>query len=79
MKTIGEVGMQNFLPIYGDHLINPLLTRENYQSEVYQVTADGEETGVVYSEIQNHENDLDHLVSFFFIFIYFYINDTSLG
>lgn len=55
--------MQKFVPIYVDHLINPLLTTENYRSEVYHVTKDGEEAGVVYSEIQDSENDLDNLVS----------------
>ncbi|KAI6192068.1 hypothetical protein M3Y97_00296400 [Aphelenchoides bicaudatus] len=63
VKTIGATGMQKFVPIYMDHLINPLLTPENYRSEVYHVNKEGEEAGVVYSEIQNHENDLDNLVS----------------
>jgi Zn-dependent M16 (insulinase) family peptidase len=63
VKTIGASGMKKFVPIYADHLINPLLTPENYRSEVYHVTKDGEEAGVVYSEIQDSENDLDNLVS----------------
>jgi Zn-dependent M16 (insulinase) family peptidase len=65
VKTIGESGMQQFIAVYGDHLINPILSDENYRSEVYNVTATGEETGVVYSEIQDNENNLDNLVSYY--------------
>ena len=43
VRTIGVAGMQPFLPIYGDHLLNPLLTEPNYATEVYHVTAAGEE------------------------------------
>ncbi|KAI6173175.1 Peptidase M16 inactive domain protein [Aphelenchoides besseyi] len=62
VKTLGESGMRDFVRIYADHLINPLLTPENYASEVYHVNDEGEETGVVYSEIQGYEHDLDRIV-----------------
>ncbi|KAI6205042.1 Peptidase M16 inactive domain protein [Aphelenchoides besseyi] len=62
VKTLGEAGMRDFVRIYADHLINPLLTPENYASEVYHVNDEGEETGVVYSEIQGYEHDLDRIV-----------------
>ncbi|KAI6229723.1 Peptidase M16 inactive domain protein [Aphelenchoides fujianensis] len=62
VKTLGAGGMRKFVRVYADHLINPLLTPKNYASEVYHVNADGEEAGVVYSEIQGYENDLDELV-----------------
>ncbi|KAI6240727.1 Peptidase M16 domain containing protein [Aphelenchoides fujianensis] len=62
VKTLGASGMRKFVRVYADHLINPLLTPKNYASEVYHVNGDGEEAGVVYSEIQGYENDLDELV-----------------
>ncbi|KAI6229693.1 Peptidase M16 inactive domain protein [Aphelenchoides fujianensis] len=62
VKTLGAGGMRKFVRVYADHLINPLLTPKNYASEVYHVNADGEEAGVVYSEIQGYENELDVIV-----------------
>lgn len=69
--------MQKFIPIYGDHLLNPLLTPANYESEVYHVNKNGEEAGVVYSEIQDNENDLDNLVQLGHLFTYFFRLTTS--
>ncbi|CAD5229726.1 unnamed protein product [Bursaphelenchus okinawaensis] len=62
VKTIGVQGMQQFIHIYCDHLLNPLLTPENYKTEVYHITPEGVDAGVVYSEMQEHENMLECIV-----------------
>lgn len=62
VKTIGVQGMEQFIPIYVDHLLNPLLTDKNYKTEVYHINPEGVDAGVVYSEMQEHENMLEVMV-----------------
>ncbi|CAD5233463.1 unnamed protein product [Bursaphelenchus xylophilus] len=62
VKTMGAQGMQQFVHIYCDHLLNPLLTPQNYKTEVYHITPEGIDAGVVYSEMQEHENMLECIV-----------------
>ncbi|KAA0193136.1 hypothetical protein HAZT_HAZT010927 [Hyalella azteca] len=56
IETAGSEGFLNHLPIYLDHLLYPTLTDASFKTEVYHVTGDGEDAGVVYSEMQSREN-----------------------
>ena len=50
--TAGTSGFMNILPIYMDHILFPLLREEDFMTEVHHITAKGEDSGVVYSEMQ---------------------------
>ena len=52
VQTAGSSGFLNILPIYMDHILYPLLTKNNFITEVHHVKGDGEDAGVVYSEMQ---------------------------
>ncbi|XP_027214952.2 uncharacterized protein C05D11.1 isoform X2 [Penaeus vannamei] len=56
VQTAGSEGFLNLLPIYVDHLLYPTLTDSGFITEVYHITGDGEDAGVVYSEMQAREN-----------------------
>lgn len=55
MKTAGSEGFLTLLPIYVDHILNPLLTDSAFVTEVHHINGDGEDSGVVYSEMQGVE------------------------
>ena len=50
--SAGSGGFLNILPVYLDHILFPLLRDEDFLTEVHHITADGEDSGVVYSEMQ---------------------------
>ncbi|XP_069943754.1 uncharacterized protein C05D11.1 isoform X1 [Cherax quadricarinatus] len=56
IQTAGSEGFLNLLPIYLDHLLYPTLTDSGFITEVYHITGEGEDAGVVYSEMQAREN-----------------------
>lgn len=56
VQTAGSEGFLNLLPIYLDHLLYPTLTDSGFITEVYHITGEGEDAGVVYSEMQGREN-----------------------
>ncbi|CAN7993566.1 unnamed protein product [Ixodes hexagonus] len=56
MTTAGAQGFLNLLPIYLDHVLYPLLTEAAFITEVHHINAEGENAGVVYSEMQAREN-----------------------
>lgn len=56
MTTAGSEGFLALLPIYVDHVLNPLLTDAGYITEVHHVSGEGEDSGVVYCEMQGCEN-----------------------
>ena len=62
LTTAGEEGCLNLLPIYADHILYPTLTDSCFHTEVHHVTAEGEDKGVVYCEMQGRENDSSSLV-----------------
>ncbi|KAE9556543.1 hypothetical protein FO519_000237 [Halicephalobus sp. NKZ332] len=62
--TITNVGIQGFLkvlPVYLDHLLNPQLLKEHFTTEVHHIKEDGEDGGVVFSELQGCEHDPDEI------------------
>ena len=62
MTTAGSEGFLALLPIYVDHILNPLLTDASFLTEVHHINGDGEDGGVVYSEMQGCENTGESLV-----------------
>ena len=50
--SAGSGGFLNILPVYLDHILFPLLRDEDFLTEVHHITGEGEDSGVVYSEMQ---------------------------
>ena len=50
------------LPIFCDHVLNPILSDESFLTEVHHVDGAGEDAGVVYCEMQGDENSGESLV-----------------
>ena len=50
--TAGSNGFLNILPVYLDHIFHPLLREEDFMTEVHHINGDGDNAGVVYSEMQ---------------------------
>lgn len=42
LYTAGCEGALNLLPVYADHILNPLLTDNAFTTEVHHITGDGE-------------------------------------
>ncbi|KAG1833897.1 Metalloenzyme, LuxS/M16 peptidase-like protein [Suillus variegatus] len=55
-STAGEQGFLQLLPIYVDHILYPTMTKAAFLTEVHHINAKGENSGVVYSEMQGREN-----------------------
>lgn len=64
VKTAGTSGFLNILPIYMDHILYPLLTDQDFVTEVHHVNKEGKDAGVVYSEMQGRENSAVNVLSF---------------
>ncbi|KAH8804264.1 Metalloenzyme, LuxS/M16 peptidase-like protein [Flagelloscypha sp. PMI_526] len=56
LSTAGEQGFLQLLPIYLDHILSPILTDSGFITEVHHINAKGEDSGVVYSEMQGRQN-----------------------
>ena len=50
--TAGPSGFMQILPVYLDHILYPTLREEDYLTEVHHVNGEGQDAGVVYSEMQ---------------------------
>ena len=57
----GFDGVSQLLPAYLDHILRPRINEGAFASEVYHITADGKEAGVVFCEMQARENTEDDL------------------
>ena len=62
ISTVEKKGFLQLLPIYLDHICYPLLNESGYVTEVYHVNGEGEDAGVVYSEMQSVENEDETIV-----------------
>ena len=60
--SAGSGGFLNILPVYLDHILFPLLRDEDFLTEVHHITADGEDSGVVYSEMQARLNCANYTI-----------------
>ncbi|BFZ62739.1 hypothetical protein YB2330_003849 [Saitoella coloradoensis] len=56
IETVGQDGFLRILPVFVDHVLYPTLTEAGCYTEVYHVNGEGEDAGVVYSEMQGREN-----------------------
>jgi Zn-dependent M16 (insulinase) family peptidase len=56
LDTAGWEGFALILPIYLEHVILPTLTDEGCYTEVHHVDGEGNDAGVVYSEMQGVQN-----------------------
>uniref|UniRef100_A0A0M3IJ63 Peptidase_M16_C domain-containing protein n=1 Tax=Ascaris lumbricoides TaxID=6252 RepID=A0A0M3IJ63_ASCLU len=63
LSTVGSTGFLKVLPVYMDHVLSPSLTKEQFITEVHHINGNGEDAGVVYSEMQDHESDMENIVS----------------
>ncbi|EJU02584.1 hypothetical protein DACRYDRAFT_21645 [Dacryopinax primogenitus] len=63
IDTAGHDGFLRLLPVYLDHLLWPTLTASGYVTEVHHINGEGEDAGVVYSEMQGRENTPNDLLA----------------
>ncbi|KAG9244950.1 zinc metalloprotease-like protein [Calycina marina] len=56
LDTAGWEGFAQILPVYLEHIILPTLTDEGCYTEVHHIDGEGNDAGVVYSEMQGVEN-----------------------
>ena len=62
LSTVEKLGFLQMLPIYLDHIFYPLLNESGFITEVYHVNGEGEDAGVVYSEMQSCENENESVI-----------------
>ncbi|KAJ1969347.1 hypothetical protein IWQ62_000684 [Dispira parvispora] len=63
VHTAGSQGLVNLLPVFLDHVLNPLLRDDQFITEVYHVDGKGSEKGVVYSEMAAREMGEEDLIA----------------
>ncbi|KAG4306230.1 hypothetical protein PORY_000218 [Pneumocystis oryctolagi] len=66
ISTAGSDGFLQILPIFVDHILFPTLTYDGFHTEVYHIDGEGNDAGVVYCEMQGHENTMEDLQSMHF-------------
>lgn len=62
LDTAGWEGFAKILPVYLEHVIAPTLTDEGCYTEVHHIDGNGNDAGVVYSEMQGVQNNSAELV-----------------
>lgn len=63
LESAGWDGFAQILPVYLEHVIVPTITDEGCLTEVHHVDGEGNDAGVVYSEMQALENTSSELMS----------------
>ncbi|KAJ8494623.1 hypothetical protein ONZ51_g2236 [Trametes cubensis] len=63
VSTAGEQGFLQLLPVYVDHILYPTLTKAGFITEVHHIDGQGQDSGVVYSEMQGRENTSGDLMA----------------
>ncbi|KAJ2160798.1 hypothetical protein GGF46_001986 [Coemansia sp. RSA 552] len=61
LSAASEDAIANVLPVYLDHVLNPLLKEDHFINEVYHFDEAGKEQGVVFSEMLTPETEEDTL------------------
>ncbi|KAG0231491.1 hypothetical protein BGW42_000197 [Actinomortierella wolfii] len=56
IATAGRDGMAEILPVFMDHVLHPTLRDDQFVTEVYHVDGEGNQQGVVFSEMAAREN-----------------------
>ncbi|CAI2348052.1 unnamed protein product [Caenorhabditis sp. 36 PRJEB53466] len=62
LSTVGSDGFLKVLPVYISHLLSPMLTASQFATEVHHITGEGNDAGVVYSEMQDHESEMESIM-----------------
>lgn len=62
LETAGWAGFAQMLPIYLEHVIVPTLTDAACVTEVHHIDGEGNDAGVVYSEMQGVQNTANQLI-----------------
>ena len=62
LDTAGWDGFAQILPVYLEHVILPTLTDAGCYTEVWHIDGEGNDAGVVYSEMQGVQNDQGELM-----------------
>ncbi|ULT99400.1 hypothetical protein L3Y34_000613 [Caenorhabditis briggsae] len=62
LSTVGSDGFLKVLPVYINHLLTPMLTASQFATEVHHITGEGNDAGVVYSEMQDHESEMESIM-----------------
>ncbi|KAF2804284.1 putative zinc metalloprotease [Mytilinidion resinicola] len=62
LDSAGWEGFAQILPVYLDHVILPTLTDEGCYTEVHHIDGEGQDAGVVYSEMQGVQNNQGELM-----------------
>ena len=62
LDTAGWEGFAQILPVYLEHVIVPTLTDAGCYTEVHHIDGEGNDAGVVYSEMQGVQNDQGYLM-----------------
>lgn len=62
LETAGWAGFAQILPVYLEHVILPTLADAGCTTEVHHVNGDGNDAGVVYSEMQGVQNTASELI-----------------
>ena len=62
LETAGWAGFAQILPIYLEHVILPTLTDAGCTTEVHHIDGNGNDAGVVYSEMQGVQNTASELI-----------------
>lgn len=68
IETAGQQGFLQLLPVYVDHILYPTLNQSAFVTEVHHVDGKGEDSGVVYSEMQGRENQSGDLMALRYAF-----------
>ncbi|KAG8823488.1 hypothetical protein FRC17_009313 [Serendipita sp. 399] len=61
-STAGQSSFLRLLPVYVDHILRPRLTTDTFVTEVHHINGEGNDAGVVYSEMQGRQNTIGDLV-----------------
>lgn len=62
LQTAGWDGFKTMLPVYLDHVLHPQLKDSAFVTEVFHIDGEGQERGVVFSEMQAIENTSEALI-----------------
>jgi Zn-dependent M16 (insulinase) family peptidase len=62
LETAGWAGFAQMLPVYLEHVIVPTLTDSGCVTEVHHIDGEGNDAGVVYSEMQGIQNTASELI-----------------
>jgi Zn-dependent M16 (insulinase) family peptidase len=64
ISSAGEDSFLHVLPVYVDHILYPKLEESTFVTEVFHINAEGQDAGVVYSELQGRQNAASDLIDF---------------